>query len=149
MVKITGLRVVSSAIAIGVALLAAAGVASEARVVAAEPAWSVRLRLVDQALAQKNASAAIYEWREAYGEALRSRSWEALVAVGDAAVRVGDATNSRRGFNANARQAYLAALLRARAAKSAPGLRRIADAFAALGDAEMADRVRYMAGDAR
>jgi hypothetical protein len=108
---------------------------------------AVRIDLVDQALGEKNPSRAISEWREAYGEAFRSGQWEALVAVGDAALRVDAAAGPRAGFHAEARRAYLAALMRARAQRSAAGAARIAEAFARLGDREMAELAMRIAAD--
>jgi hypothetical protein len=107
-----------------------------------------RLAAVDEALARGDVTQAIYRWRDAYGAALRSRRWDAMVAVGDAARRIDalarpDGVPS--GFRAEARQAYLQALFRARAAASPEGLARAAEAFAALGDAEMAAQARTIA----
>jgi hypothetical protein len=110
-----------------------------------------RLAAVDAAIARRDPSRAIYEWRDAYGIALGSRRWEAMVAVGDAATRI-DAlapSGSRypTGFRAEARQAYLRAFLDARAVGSREGIHRAAEAFGALGDADMAARVRAAAGE--
>jgi hypothetical protein len=91
----------------------------------------------------------VLEWRDAYGVALRSRDWAAMVSVGDAAVRIDRIarlpSDHPTGFRAEARQAYLRALVDARAVRSRQGITRVADAFAALGDAEMAGRVRTLA----
>lgn len=106
--------------------------------------WERRLARVDRALVEENASGAIYEWREAYGAALRSRRWEALAAVGDAGARLEAMMGSTGRHRAEARQAYLAALFRARAAGSAEGMRRAAGGFEALGDQEAADLARRM-----
>jgi len=106
------------------------------------PAWSQRMALVDQALAAQNLSRAIYEWREAYGAALGSRQWEALIAVGDAALRI-EALAGRSGtLRAEARNAYLTALFRARAQRSTEGVERVVEAFARLGDGEAVERGR-------
>ena len=59
-----------------------------------EAALAERLAALDAALARQDLSRAVYEWRDAYGLALRSRGWEAMAAVGDAAVRV-DARDGR------------------------------------------------------
>jgi len=104
-----------------------------------------RLARVDAAIAQRDASRAIYEWREAYGEALRTRRWEALLAVGDAGARVEVLLGGTGRYRAEARQAYMAALLRARSEGSVAGMRRVADAFAALGDQSAAVHARLMA----
>jgi hypothetical protein len=116
-----------------------------------ERSLPARLASVDAAIARRDQTRAIYEWRDAYSVALGSRRWEAMVAVGDAALRI-DALappGSRypSGFRAEARQAYLKAFLDARAAGSREGILRAAEAFGALGDAEMAARVRATAGE--
>ena len=114
-----------------------------------EAALAERLAALDAALASRNVSRAVYEWRDAYGIALRSRSWESMVAVGDAAVRVDAAASRPAGhpssFRAEARQAYLRALDDARSVRSKEGIQRVAAAFAALGDAQMAAMVRTVA----
>ena len=104
------------------------------------------LAAIDAAIARKDLGKAVFEWRDAYGLALGSRRWEAMADVGDAAVRI-DALARRpvgqpTAFRAEARQAYLLALFQARRAKSQTGINRIANAFAALGDTEMAERAR-------
>jgi hypothetical protein len=105
-----------------------------------------RLAALDAAIARSDLSRAVYEWRDAYGAALRTRRWDAMSAAGDAALRV-DAL-ARRGpggpsaFRAEARRAYLRALFLARAAGSVHGVDRVANAFASLGDFEMAARAR-------
>jgi hypothetical protein len=116
-----------------------------------ERSLPARLAAVDAAIARRDPSRAIYEWRETYSVALGSRRWEAMLAVGDAALRI-DALappGSRypTGFRAEARQAYLKAFLNARAAGSREGIHRAAEAFGALGDVEMAARVRATAGE--
>lgn len=110
---------------------------------------SVRLTALDEALARRDMSRAVLEWRDAYGVALRSRDWEAMASVGDAAVRIDRIarlpSDHPTGFRAEARQAYLRALVDARAARSRPGIERVAEAFAGLGDTEMAERVHALA----
>jgi hypothetical protein len=113
-----------------------------------------RLAAIEEAVARRDATRAIFEWRDAYAAALGSRRWEAMVSVGDAAVKIdgvaGRATGGQpTGFRAEARQAYLRALFDARAAGSDEGIQRVASAFAALGDAEMAARARSMTADRR
>jgi hypothetical protein len=116
-----------------------------------ESALTDRITTMDAALARRDLSRAIHEWRDAYGLALGLRRWEAMAAVGDAALRI-DALASQpagpgRAFRAEARQAYLRALFSARRVGSREGVLRVAEAFAALGDAEMAARVRALAVD--
>jgi hypothetical protein len=112
---------------------------------AADTPEQERLARVDAAIAANDASRAIYEWREAYGAALRSRRWEALVAVGDAGTRLEALLGATGRYRPEARQAYMAALLRARAQGSTAGMRRVAEAFAALGDEAAAIHARIMA----
>lgn len=115
-----------------------------AGVVRDAPTHADRLAVVEQALARKDMSGAVYAWRDAYGLALGARRWEAMVDVGDAAERIhalGGRAGHALGFRAEARQAYLRALFLARHAGSRDGIERVSKAFAALGDAEMAARV--------
>jgi hypothetical protein len=103
---------------------------------------SGHLSAIDAAIADRDRSRAVYTWRDAYGVALRSREWEVLVAMGDAALRIDALAGQPTAFRAEARQAYLLALFRARDAGAPEGVTRVAEAFAALGDAEMAARAR-------
>lgn len=104
----------------------------------------VPAEVAERAAARGDLSRAIYVWGDAYGEAWRSRQWEALLAVGDAALHIDRASPGPNAFRSEARRAYLAALLRARAVGSHEGIRRAAAAFARLGDAEMAERALAM-----
>src|SRR5215470_9934942 len=54
----------------------------------ASPAWAERIAHVDEALGRSDLSQAIYQWREAYGAAVRSGRSEGLIAVGDRAQRL-------------------------------------------------------------
>ena len=98
------------------------------------PSWKAHLARVDAALAVSDTSAAIQAWRDAYGAARGGRGWEGMLAVGDAALRIGHATGDRRGFEPRARQSYLDALFRARQQGSFDGVVRTTEAFARLGD---------------
>ena len=132
-----------------VMLIVGLGVAvTRARTTAQVPApatWATRTDAVTRALASGDLSAAIYSWRDAYGEALRSRRWEALIAVGDAAVQIDRALGDWRSFRPEARRVYLEALFRARAAGAIVGIQHVARAFAELGDTEMSARASEMA----
>ena len=111
--------------------------------------WLTRLAAVERAVADGDLSLAIYRWHDAHAEALRSRRWDALADVGDAAVEIDRALyralRNGQSFRAPARRAYLEALVRARTVGSEDGIRRIAAAFAALGDTEMAEQARAIA----
>lgn len=106
-----------------------------------------RLAAMDDALRRDPPGAAIHDWQAAYGLALGLRRWDAMLSVGDAALRL--EASPRRDpaahpgrFRAAARQAYLWALFQARSERSREGIERVAQAFAAIGDAEMAARAR-------
>ena len=118
--------------------------------------WAGHLDAVNDALARGDLSAAVQALREAQAAALAGRRWDGLMAVGDVALRVGQAPPARGVARPLARQAYLAALLRARADGSLEGVLRATEAFAVLGDREVVTQglsvARPMAvrrGDAR
>ena len=117
--------------------------------------WAIHLRHVDEALAQKNVSAARHAWRDAYAAALWSRRWEGLVEVGDACLRMSEAMGDPKASEATARRIYLGALFLARQQGSLDGVLGVAEAFARLGDSEvveqslrMAERIAAQARDA-
>ena len=113
-----------------------------------DAALAERLATLNTALARQDLSRAIYEWRDAYGLALRSRSWEAMATVGDAAVRVntlmGAPASHVDGFRSEAHRAYIHALLRAQREQSREGVDRIADGLASLGETDMAAQARTL-----
>lgn len=100
--------------------------------------WTAHLRRVDDALGQRNLSAADLAWRDAYVAALVSRRWDGLVEVGDAYLRIGEVARGRKTAEAKARSIYLDALFRARHQGSLDGALRVAEAFTVLGDHELA-----------
>ena len=109
-------------------------------------ALSERLSALDAAVAERDRTGAVLTWWDAYGLALGTRKWDAMATVGDAALKVDALLNpggpGPSGFRAEARQAYLVALFRARDAGAPEGIERVADAFAALGDDEVAAQAR-------
>jgi hypothetical protein len=111
-----------------------------------EQALARRLAELDEALLRKDVSRAIHDWESAYGLALGVRRSEAMLRIGDAALRIDGLMSKSVGhpgrFRAAARQAYLSALFRARSERSQEGIERAAQAFAAIGDTEMATRAR-------
>jgi hypothetical protein len=104
--------------------------------------WASALTAFDEALARGDASAALRIWSEAHSAALRSRHWEGMLAVGDARLRIDQSTGPGSTAVAKAREAYLAALFRARQEGSLEGVIRAAEAFDALGDVEVANAIR-------
>jgi len=120
-----------------------------ARVVFAQPesvpAWVRRIALVDEALGRADVGRAIYEWREAYGAALRNGGPEGLIAVGDRAMRIAERVDGSGYFVREARDVYVYAAFRARAERSRDTILGIADRFEQLGDLERAGQVRRIA----
>ena len=112
-----------------------------------ETAWHEHLQAADAAMAERNVSGAVRVWHEAHGAARRSGTWDALVQVGDASVRIGELAPARSGAaRARARDLYLSALFRARAQRSLDGVLRVTEAFAALGDADVVSQGLRIAG---
>ncbi len=105
-----------------------------------EAPWRVHIRRVDEAVAQRNAIAADLAWHDAYAVALGSRRWDAMVEVGDACLRAGEVAGSLKAAEAEARQAYFTALVRALNDTSLDGALRVAEAFAALADREVEEQ---------
>src|SRR5258708_6759252 len=78
------------------------------------PAWVTRIARVDEAIGRADRSRAIYEWREAYGAAVRSGRSEGLIAVADRAIRIAELNGGSGYFLAEAQYVYVHAALRAR-----------------------------------
>jgi hypothetical protein len=104
-----------------------------------------RLEQVDGALARGDGTAAARARHEAYVHALGTARWEDMLAAGSASLRVGEAAGTPGAGRAEAREAYLAALNRARASGSTDGVLRVAEAFAALGDRSVAEQCLVIA----
>jgi len=104
-----------------------------------EAPWISPLRDMD-ALAHGDFSTATTARHKAGLAALASPSWEGFLAVGDGALRLGEARGTRSEMEPEARRAYLSAMLRARHAHSLEGTLRVTDAFARLGDRDMVEQ---------
>ena len=111
-------------------------------VLGADPdvAWQVHLERVDAAMARHDPAGAEVLWGEAYVAAIKSRHWEGMVAAGDTYRRLGQLGGFRKISDAKAREAYLAALFRARNRGSLEGVLRAAQGFAELGDQEVVEQ---------
>ena len=96
--------------------------------------WLAPLGDMDRALASGDLVSATTSRHKANLAALGSRRWEGFLAVGDAALRLGDALGDRRAMEPEARRAYLAALSHARAQRSLDGVLSAAESFVRLGD---------------
>ena len=107
--------------------------------------WAAHLQALDTELARGRVDVAVRAWHDAYGEALESRSWEGMIAVGDAFMRIGDAAGTPGGARMNARDAYLIALIRARRSGSVDGALRSAEAFQELGDGPIVEHCLHIA----
>ena len=112
------------------------------------PAWARRIALADEALGRADLSRAIYEWREAYGAALRNGRSDGLIAVGDRAIRLAELTGGSGYFLTEAKYVYVHAALRARTEQSRDTIRAIAEVFDRLGDTERAQAMRHIAASA-
>jgi hypothetical protein len=101
--------------------------------------WTVHLRHSDEALRKQDIKAAEKAWHLAYLATLGSTTWEGRLDVGDASLRIGEA-KGRESAKGKARSLYLEALFRARSQGSLDGVLRVGEAFAALGDHEVASQ---------
>jgi len=104
------------------------------------------LVIVDRELEHGHIDVAVRVWQDAYGAALESRTWESMLAVGDAFLAIGRVSGSVRGARRNAREAYLTALIRARRERSVDGALRAAEAFRRLDDRAVAEHCLRIAG---
>jgi hypothetical protein len=109
------------------------------------PAWQIALDAMDHALAAGDISGAEMAWRNAYGFAIRSRQWQALVAAGDGSLRCGERLPVKRPYRAQAAEAWRAALFLARAQHSVDGVLSVAEGFGRLGDGEGLSQVLRIA----
>jgi hypothetical protein len=108
-------------------------------------AWAAHLQVLDTELARGRVDVAVRVWHDAYGAALEGRSWEGMIAVGDACMRIGHAAGTPGGARMNARDAYLTALIRARRSGSVDGALRSAEAFRELGDRAIVEHGLHIA----
>jgi hypothetical protein len=109
--------------------------------------WAARIADVDRALARGETATAAAAWREAYVAAHVSRGWPGMLAVGDAALRVGRASGTPEVFEPRARRAYRTALLRAHRQSSHDGVLAAGEAFGRLGDRDAERLAKAEAAD--
>jgi 3-oxoacyl-(acyl-carrier-protein) synthase len=119
-------------------------VQSTASAVAATP-WTPHIVAANAALRSGDLTAASAASTEAYRAALASRRWEGLIEAADAHLRLAEAAGAPQAGVPRARELYLAALFRARDARSLEGVLRVAQAFDRLGDREAADHAMRVA----
>ena len=107
-------------IAIGILVVALAlveALAGRERVVDTGMPWADAIKRTDSDLERGDIGGAVRAWRDAYLAAFGSRRWEGMIEVGDAALRIGALAPPRRHWEPRAREAYFAALFRARSAQ--------------------------------
>jgi len=114
----------------------AAGLSSERRTMS-EGAWKPYVSEVDAAIARGDVNGATRAWYDARTVAARSGRWPALVETADAYRRLAPVAGVRDGGASVARELYLEALFRARAAKSLAGVVRATEGFESLGDRDV------------
>lgn len=100
--------------------------------------WVPLIAKLDRALSRGDAVNAQRAWSGAEVAAVASLTWEALVEVGDATRRIGDAAGARALTTPWARRSYLTAFVRAQRQGSLDGMLHAAEGFAALGDRDLA-----------
>jgi hypothetical protein len=109
--------------------------------------WVTPLQDMNSALERGDLVMAATARHKAHLAAFGNRNWEGFLAVGDAALRLGDASGDRRAMEPEARRAYLSALTHARARRSLDGVLRATEAFAHLGDRDMVEQGIRIARD--
>jgi hypothetical protein len=102
--------------------------------------WMPQIRELDDALGRWDVAAAVEAWHGARRTAIASRRWEALLDTGDATLWLTEVPAWQPTATARARELYLAAFFRAREEGSVRGMQRSADAFARLGDTQVAEQ---------
>ena len=105
-----------------------------------EAAWRDLLDRAEAGLARGDVREAQLAWQEAHRTVMRARSPEGMLDVGRAYLRIGEAARDRGAALAQARRIYLVALFRARERRDADAVAHAGQAFAALGDREVAER---------
>lgn len=114
--------------------------AAQARTPAPAAAWRDSLSRAEIALANGEMRQAEQAWEEARRAAIRSRMPHGLLEVGVAYLNIGEATRDRQTAVARARQLFLESLFRARQRRDVDGIAAAGQAFASLGDCEVAER---------
>ena len=98
-----------------------------------------RITAIGEAVHRGDLATARATWDDAYRSLRRTLDWQGMAALGDAALEAASAFGARQPWDADARRAYLGALFRARAEASLDGVLRATDAFATLGDRDIAE----------
>jgi len=125
-----------------VALLAvvAPGLATATGPGVAGERWREPLARAERALAGGDAREAERAWEESHRAAIRSGSARALIDVAVAHLGIGEAARGRQKAVERARRTLLLALFQARERRDHDSVAAAAEAFAILGDRDIADR---------
>jgi hypothetical protein len=102
--------------------------------------WNESIKKVDEAVASGDPGSMLRAWQAASVAALVDRGWSSMIAVGDAAIRIGRATGLNVAFGAKARQAYHVALFRSNRLGDLDGVLQAAEGFAELRDRETVEQ---------
>jgi hypothetical protein len=103
-------------------------------------AWTIPIAAMDRAIEERNVTAAVRAWREAYVLAVNDMGWHGLLEVAVACRRIGAIAGFAKTSEDRARETYWLALFRARRQGSLDGVLRSAEAFGALGDRAMVEQ---------
>ena len=103
-----------------------------------EVEWRALLLRAEAALASGDARAAEDSWWQSYRAAMRTREQEGLLDLGHAYLRIGEAAHDRQWALSQVRRVFLRALFQARERRDAEALSAAAEAFASIGDQQVA-----------
>ena len=99
---------------------------------------SERITAIGGAIQRGDVAAASAAWRAAFQSLRPTQDWEGMAALGDTALWIAGVSGARDPWEADARRAYLGAMFRARSEDSLDGVLRATEAFATLGDRDVA-----------
>jgi hypothetical protein len=102
--------------------------------------WYASISKVDEAVTTGDPGSMLHAWQVASVASLVDRGWQSMIAVGDAAIRIGRATGLNIAFGAKARQAYHVALFRSHRASDVDGVLQAAEGFTELRDTEIVEQ---------
>ena len=102
--------------------------------------WRAHLDVVEKELARGHIDVAVRVWHDAQGAAVASRTWDSMIALGDSWMAIGRAAGTPRGSRERARDAYTAALIRARSSRSVDGVLSSAEGFRRLDEHVFAEQ---------
>ena len=120
-------------VALSVAALTLVEVASPGEV-----EWRALLVRAEAALASRDARGAEDSLLLAYRAAMRTREQEGFLELGHAYLRIGEAAHDRQWALGQTRRVFLRALFQARERRDAEALTAAAEAFASIGDDQVA-----------